>query len=125
MKKLNVSIVAFCILVFGITIQAQVGISTQPFIVNGLTGNEQGKSSGIECVVYPNPTHDLINLKIGNYNLDNLNYLIYDISGRLLMNKKIESLETSISLAEFKPAIYFLKITENSKELKVFRIIKN
>jgi hypothetical protein len=42
-----------------------------------------------------------------------------------LETKKVESIQTEISLKEFEPASYFLKVNDNAIEIKTFKIIKN
>ena len=97
----------------------------QPYEILVNSGIEEAKGISLECIVYPNPTNDLIKLKIENYKLENLSYQVYDINGKLLQNKKTEGSETIISMSDFVPATYFLKVTDNKKEIKVFKIIKN
>ena len=58
-------------------------------------------------------------------NIQSLSYQLYDINGKLLQNNKPKGFETIISMANLKPANYFLKVTDNTKEVKVFKIIKN
>lgn len=40
-------------------------------------------------------------------------------------SKKVNGIETNIDLSELIPATYFLKVIENNKEIKTFKIIKN
>ncbi len=75
--------------------------------------------------VYPNPATDLVQLKIENYEVSNLNYQLFDMTGKLLQSKRIENSETSISMKTFSQSTYFLKITKNNKEVKTFKIIKH
>jgi hypothetical protein len=97
----------------------------QPYEILVATGIAEAKGISLECIVYPNPTNDLVKLKIENYNLENLSYELYDINGKLLQDNKTEGTETIISMANLAPATYFLKVTDNTKEVKVFKIIKN
>jgi len=97
----------------------------QPYELYVVSGIAEAKGISLECAVYPNPTNNLVKLKIENFNLGNLSYELYDINGKLLQDKKTEGSETIISMADLVPAIYFLKVTDNTKEVKVFKIIKN
>ena len=97
----------------------------QPYEILVATGIAEAKGISLECIVYPNPTNALVKLKIENYNLENLSYELYDINGKLLQDNKTEGTETIISMANLAPATYFLKVTDNTKEVKVFKIIKN
>ena len=97
----------------------------QPFEISTVAEIENAKTINIICSAYPNPTNDLLIINIDNYNKDNLSYQLYDITGKSLESKKVESNVTSISMKSFLPGIYFLKITDNNNEIKIFKIIKN
>ncbi len=76
--------------------------------------------------VYPNPTTNIINLIITNYDYKDLFYEIYDINGRLIRKKsEIKNLETSIDLSQNPTGVYILKILKNNEQIKNFKIIKN
>ena len=96
----------------------------QPFEISIVTGIEQAKGIVLSCTAFPNPTTDYLTLKIDNYNLSNLNFQLFDITGKLIESKGIESNETSITMSDLVPAAYFLKVTNNQTEVKTFKIIK-
>ncbi len=79
----------------------------------------------LQCSAYPNPTIDFLTLKVENYNNENISFQLYDLSGILIQNKKLEGNETHISMNHLVPATYFLKVVENKKEIKTFKIIKH
>ncbi len=74
--------------------------------------------------VYPNPTVDLLTLDIKNYNLDGVKYQLFDINGRLVLSGKVVQDRTNIQLENFPAAVYLLKVLNDNKELKTFKIIK-
>jgi len=96
----------------------------QPFEISVVTSINEAKEISLEIVVYPNPATEFINLKIKSYEIENLGYYLYDINGSILKENKIESNETIISMQTLLPATYFLKVTDNNKTLKIFKIIK-
>ena len=96
----------------------------QPFEIVTLSGSEFENIS-LEAVIYPNPTSTNVMLKITNFNLENVSYLLFDMNGRLLNEGKISSEETLIDMDRYPVATYLLKVNSNSKELKTFKIIKN
>ena len=75
--------------------------------------------------VYPNPTSALVNISIANYTLENISYQLFDLNGRVIQSNKILEKETQISLENVANAIYLLKVLDNNKLLKTFKIIKN
>jgi hypothetical protein len=97
----------------------------QPYEISIVTGIEEAKDISLEIVVYPNPAEDFIKLKIKNYEFQNLRYQLYNVNGSLLQDNKVEGNETDITLQTLVPATYFLKVTDNNKVVKTFKIIKN
>lgn len=96
----------------------------QPFEISVVTAVEEAKDISLEFLVYPNPATDYVILKTGNYEVKNLSYVLYDIGGRLLGHDKIQSSETNISMQAFFPSTYILKVIDNNKVIKIFKIIK-
>jgi hypothetical protein len=97
----------------------------QPYEISVITSVEATKDIDLVCTVYPNPAMDFFTLKIENYDLTNLNFNLLDVTGKILENKRIMGNETIISMNNFPPAIYFLKIYSDNKGIKTFKIIKN
>jgi hypothetical protein len=97
----------------------------QPYEISVVIGLEEAKEITLECIVYPNPTHEFIKLKVQSYKVEDLSYQIFDINGKLIECKAINASETSIPMSNFIPATYFLKILHGQKEIKTFKIIKN
>ncbi|SDC84448.1 T9SS type A sorting domain-containing protein [Williamwhitmania taraxaci] len=100
----------------------------QPFEISVVTGLEEAKGINLNCTAYPNPTTDYLVLKVdasATLSIQSLSYQLYDMSGKLLENKKITGNETSIVMSNLVPATYFVKVTEGNKEVKTFKIIKN
>jgi hypothetical protein len=97
----------------------------QPYEISVVTAIEQAKDISLEIMVYPNPATDYIKLNIKNYDVQNLRYQLYDINGSLIKDSKVEGNETTIVMQNLKPSIYFLKVTDNNKAIKTFKIIKN
>jgi hypothetical protein len=97
----------------------------QPYEISVVTGIETAKDIFLEMVVYPNPAADFISLKIINYEGQNLSYQLCDANGSLLHDNKIAGNETSIEMRNYVSATYFLKLTDNNKVIKTFKIIKH
>ena len=96
----------------------------QPYEISVITGIDDALGIMLEMVVYPNPATDFLKLKLGDYEIVNLRYQLYDINGSLLLNAMIEGQETDISMQTLKPSTYFLKVTQGNREVKTFKIIK-
>lgn len=97
----------------------------QPFEISIIVEIEEAKDINLVCSAYPNPANDYLTLKFENFDLSDINFQLYDISGRLIENKKVNSNETNIIMKNLASATYFLKVIQNNKEIKIFKIIKN
>jgi len=115
--------------VFYTTNQSTTGVITQgvqqPYEILIVAGFEAIEGIDLEMVIYPNPTPDYLNLIIKDYEPENFMYLLYDLSGKLLLGHEIIDKETVIPTGNLIPGEYYLKITDRNKEIKVFKIIKN
>ncbi len=70
-------------------------------------------------IVYPNPTSDILNIKIQNFDIEKV--VLYDLTGNHL--KEFNSNE--IDLSNFKSGIYLIKIYTTSNSVINSKIIKN
>jgi hypothetical protein len=96
----------------------------QPFEISEVSGLEEANDINLSVSVYPNPTTDYLTLRIDEFEISNLSFQLYDISGRLLQSEKIISNQTSIVMSNLVPATYFVKVIQGCKEVKTFKIIK-
>jgi hypothetical protein len=97
----------------------------QPYEISVVVGIEKARYTNIHCTVYPNPATDLLTLEVEIPDSENLVYQLYDMMGKLLVSKKLIDIKTNISMREFAPATYVLKVTDNQKVVETFKIIKN
>jgi hypothetical protein len=97
----------------------------QPFEISVVTGLEEANGISLSISAYPNPTKDFLNLEVENYDNTNLSYQLFDISGKLIETKELDSNQASIVMSNLLPATYFVKVIQGSKEVKTFKIIKN
>ncbi len=97
----------------------------QPFEISVVTGLEEAKGINLVVSAYPNPTTEFVKLKVESEKLKDLSYQLYDMNGKLLECKKVEGNETNIVMSNLVPATYFLKVIQDNKEIKTFKIIKN
>jgi|TARA_B110000116_G_scaffold182745_1_gene158373 hypothetical protein len=78
----------------------------------------------LTAVTYPNPTTEFVLLKISDTALENLQYTLFDLNGKTIDSKKINSFSTKITMKNFAIGMYLLKLTKNNQPLKTFKIIK-
>lgn len=97
----------------------------QPFEISVVTGLEEAKGINLSVAAYPNPTTDYLTLSIGEFDISNLSYQLYDMNGKLLGNEKLSGNETQINMSNYVPATYFVKVINGNQSIKTFKIIKN
>ena len=99
----------------------------QPWEISVATGIQEAVGINLVVSAFPIPATDFLILRVENFDFENLEYFLYDVSGRLLKGGKVTSSETTISMTILVPAVYFLKVIRTSpsyQEVKTFRIIK-
>ncbi len=101
----------------------QLGVKVDDFVINGILSAESFEANQI--TVFPNPSIGIFNIAFGNLNPNKIE--VYDISGKLIMQKNkldMNNNQTNIDLSNTSNGVYFVKIsTENNTITK--RIIKN
>ena len=97
----------------------------QAYEISIITAIEEAKGINLSVTAYPNPTTDYLTLSIGEFDISNLSYQLYDMNGKLLQNENITGNQTSIVMSHLVPANYFVKVIQGNKEVKSFKIIKN
>jgi hypothetical protein len=96
----------------------------QPYEISVVTAIRNTEEINLECFVYPNPTSGLAKLVFKSPDYENMRFRLFDVNGVLLQDKKVESMETEISLENLSSSVYFLKVIKNNLEVKVFKIVK-
>ena len=79
----------------------------------------------LKAVTYPNPTTDHIILALKDGNLTGVSYAMYDLLGRFVSKGTVAKAETKITMKSVPIGVYILRVHQNSKALKTFKIIKN
>ena len=99
-------------------------VLTQGFQQSRLTSSSiyELEDSGISVNIAPNPTTDFIHLYIDNYT--DINYQLYDFSGKIIRQADVNSVETMISFSNLSYAVYFLRIMKGTQIIKTFQVIK-
>ena len=79
---------------------------------------------GLEIKVFPNPTQEFITIRFSEY-IEDTRYSLYDLRGKLIENKLINSADTEIDLKKYASGQYILKLTNKSKQpIQTFKLIK-
>jgi hypothetical protein len=95
----------------------------QPFEIMVL-GNDEHSNIMLQSMLYPNPTTANVNLSIADYSLENLEFQLFDIAGKIISKQKITEQETTIPMENLSSGTYFVTVFEQNKLLKTFKVIK-
>ncbi len=79
--------------------------------------------AGLEIKVYPNPTSDYVTVHFSKV-VEKPTYLLFDLSGRLIQQKNIESTDEKIDMTAYSGGSYILKLNSGQQPLQTFKIIK-
>lgn len=80
-------------------------------------------NSGVNFLIYPNPTNGILNVKIEDINATNKQISIFDVVGKKVYSQKIDNISEQINLSYLKSGVYFIKYEFNGKnEIKKFII---
>lgn len=83
-------------------------------LANGIFSPESTINS---LFVYPNPASELIKVEISDFE-SNINYQIFDLSGRMILNRRMETLhseEIEINVSSLNKGIYLLRVFDEKK----------
>lgn len=95
----------------------------QPYTISTVLGVEDNPIK-LDFTAYPNPTINFLTLNVGNAELSSLSFHLYDLRGILIESRKILNSTETIGMENLPSGMYFLKVTNNNKDLKTFKIIK-
>lgn len=79
---------------------------------------------GYTIKVFPNPAHDIIKISLGENEIENLNYKVIEMTGKVVDKNTLKGIESEIALGNYTPATYFLKIYQGKTEIAAYKIIK-
>lgn len=97
----------------------------QPYEISEVLSSEDFTELISEMLIYPNPTMDLLTLKMTNQTSADLKFQLIDINGKILRSNQNLLEFNEINVSDLQSAIYFLQILNQSKVIKSYKIIKN
>ena len=96
----------------------------QPYEISIVTAIENTRKINLEFKAYPNPVSGILKLTVRPLEDDNMRFRLFDVNGVTLWDKKINAAETEIFMNDLTPAIYYLSVSKDNIEVKVFKIVK-
>ena len=84
----------------------------------------EDNADGQKVIIYPNPTKGQLKIEIqGDEKITNSLIYLYDLSGKLLINKKQYDSNIPLDLSNYSPGVYILKIIMGGKTSE-WKIVK-
>ena len=77
-----------------------------------------------EVNIFPNPTNDEINVQLTELPSEDVLANIYDVSGKLIIQKKVNSLNTNIDLRNVRRGYYMISLVVESEVLLSKKVMK-
>ncbi len=94
----------------------------QPYEISTTLGINE-TAINLEMNVYPNPTTNYLTLKVEK--TEGLTFQLYNLQGKVITNKKVNSATTTVAMENLPTATYFLNVVKNKQIVKTFKIIKD
>ena len=76
---------------------------------------EQFETTDTTIILYPNPTHDLLNIELAVFSPET-QITITDMLGKKLYSQKVESASTKVNTSGYTKGVYLVAITDNNKK---------
>lgn len=96
----------------------------QPYEIMILSGIEENDIN-LTFSLLPNPTADFVVLSVQNSVTLNLTCSLFNIEGKLIEKREVNSSQTTIAMGDLANGVYLIKVLRKSTEVKIFKIIKN
>ncbi len=78
----------------------------------------------IKLSTYPNPVDDFFIIETSDLKDKNISYKLFDLSGKLVLQNKLEKTRTKINTYNLQSALYLLYFTEDGRHMKTLKILK-
>lgn len=96
----------------------------QAYEITTLSTSETAGSDKKDILLYPNPFKDFIFLDFTTNDYRNSDYQLFDSSGKLVKEDKIKESKSEFNFSDLPSAMYIIRINQNGKNIKTFKIIK-
>ena len=88
--------------------------------VKDTTGVKNHQADGITLQLYPNPTHDYVNIKASE-KMEHI--LVYDMTGRIIYREDLDQEEATLRLTSWQKGIYMVEVITR-QQIKTLKLIK-
>ena len=90
-----------------------------------ITADLKNNESVTFCEVYPNPSKDFLIVKLTNSISEENTFLMYDENGKLVKSQVLMEDKSFVEIRDVEKGIYFIEISDKSKNTMNYKIVKN
>ncbi len=94
----------------------------QPYEIVSLAVSETSGEKNI--ALYPNPVKDILFVDFNGEKYVNAQYLLFDSQGRIIRKGIFSQKKTELDFSALPASAYIIQIFQDSKNIKIFKIIK-
>lgn len=95
----------------------------QPYEILTLAVSETG-SVEKNIFLYPNPVKDLLFVDFNQEPFDNASYQLFDAQGKIIKQGKFNQKKNELDLSLLPQSVYIIRIIQENKNVKAFKVIK-
>lgn len=96
----------------------------QAYEIITLSTTETSGTDKKDILLYPNPFKDFLFLDFTTNDYRNSDFQLFDSSGKLLKSDKITQSKSEFNFSSLPSAMYIIRINQNGKNIKTYKIIK-
>ncbi len=96
----------------------------QAYEIITLSTSETSGEDQKDILLYPNPFKDFLFVDFTTNDYRNSEFQLFDSSGKLLKRATIKESKSEFNFSELPSAMYIIRINQNGKNIKTFKIIK-
>ena len=101
--------------------QLSNGFQQANYIITAVKNNK----TLYDIQLFPNPTANLLNLKINAAQLKNAQFQLFDMQGKVVKEDALQNELTAIDFSQLMPSVYWLKLEDAAHEVVgTFKIVK-
>lgn len=96
----------------------------QVYEITTLAVNETTTSAEEGILLYPNPFKDFVYLDFSSNTFKGSEYQLFDAAGKLIKKDKITESKSELNFSSLPSAMYIIRINQEGRNIKTFKIIK-
>ena len=96
----------------------------QPYEISIIASSKESLAFSLGLSVFPNPTIDKLVLSAEASQQTELNYYLFKLDGKLLLQGTLIN-SVTMDLSNFPTGTYLLNVTNSTKTIQSFKVIKN